>query len=270
LHEVECIFFLVRATPKVVDLYRGWLGAVVFSCVRCFLRLVSNQSVRVFVVVTLAVASLAPSARADTIVSFPVVNGNSGDFDFILGQSVTTPGGGPWNNITFNFYNSSGAFATGNMYLLNQEYLGTPSALSSSTSGYLATGTATGGTAWVFDPSVTLQANIQYYFYMSSTNGTYIKISTDYADGNAYNATDTSSSYMYSVGSDVNFQLSGDPAPAPLPGAGLLSYLVVGCGALTALRKKLRARVSALFAVLKFRLREVAARKPGALTVVPS
>ena len=55
------------------------------------------------------------------------------------GQSVTTPTGGPWGNISCNFINGidGSAYARGGLYVLTQSYAGTPAGLSTSTTGYL-------------------------------------------------------------------------------------------------------------------------------------
>jgi hypothetical protein len=179
-----------------------------------------------------ALFGLAPPARADTIVQSTATNSSLSDL--ALGQSVLTPNGGPWGNITFNFYNSSNnPFAVGSLYLLNQAYGGTPANLSSSTTGYIATGTASGGTSWVFDPSVTLQSNMTYFFYMGSTSGaTGLKYSTvnPYAGGNDYATSSATSNFVDQPTVDAAFTLSGTPNPGPLPGSGLLSWAALCFG----------------------------------------
>jgi hypothetical protein len=228
---------------------------------RWFLRLAPVQAARVLrsstrllalAAIAIAVSSLAPIARADTITEYRVHNAGVNGSATPVGQSVTTPTGGPWHSITFNFYDfGSNPFATGNLYLLDQAYAGTPAALSSSTTGYIGTGTASGG-VWTFDPSVTLQASTQYFFYLDTVPGTTLQSDSanGYAGGRLYVAGSTASNYFSSAGDDLNFTLEGTASPAPIPGAGLLSYLVVGCGGLTAFRKKLRARAAALLAAL--------------------
>eukprot|EP00456_Euglypha_rotunda_P024802 TRINITY_DN20210_c0_g1_i4.p2 TRINITY_DN20210_c0_g1~~TRINITY_DN20210_c0_g1_i4.p2 ORF type:complete len:106 (+),score=26.47 TRINITY_DN20210_c0_g1_i4:199-516(+) len=74
----------------------------------------------------------AVSSIAGTIVEYNGAN-TSTDSAFI-GQSITTPSGGPWTNVTFNLYDvSDNPSANGTLYLLTQEYLGAPNALSSGT-----------------------------------------------------------------------------------------------------------------------------------------
>src|SRR5690242_7666954 len=78
---------------------------------------------------------------ADVVREQLIQSGGAGTF--ALGQSLMTPAGGPWNNLTFNWFDTGGTpnlgvpspIATGTLFLLNQEYLGTPAALSAATSG---------------------------------------------------------------------------------------------------------------------------------------
>src|SRR5262245_59696837 len=81
-------------------------------------------------------------------------------FKYIPGQSFTTPAGGPWNHITFNFFTPTGtATAGGTLYIFTSPYTGTPEDLSSSTT-YLAKSTGVSNGAYMFDPTtVTLQPN---------------------------------------------------------------------------------------------------------------
>jgi hypothetical protein len=229
------------------------LGAGVFSRLRWRQRSALGQAASFLAAygrlislfaIAFVVSSLAAIARADTIAQY--VGGTyetvvvSGSY---LGQSVTTTGGGPWNNITLNFYDSStnNPYAIGNIYLLNQEYTGSPSGLSASTTGYLGEGTASGG-VWVFDASTTLQPNTQYFFYQDGNTSfnTSIFFGTSYTGGTVYENS-CSGDYCSTGGDSLNFTVSGSPtsAPAPIPGAGLLSYLLVGFGGLVRFRKKI-------------------------------
>ena len=155
------------------------------------------------------------------------------------------------------------------MFLLNQSYSGAAASLSSSTTGYIATGTASGGT-WTFDPSVLLQGNTQYFFYMQSASGSLLKLDTadPYPGGTGY--LDNGAGYGSTPTADMAFTLSGaQAAPARVPGAGLLSYLIVGCGGAVAFRKKLRARAAALLAAVMRALSDATASKTGALGLWP-
>jgi hypothetical protein len=70
----------------------------------------------------------------------------------VFGESFTTPSGGPWSGIQFNFYSDvppTAPAATGDAFLLTQEYLGTPSAHGSSTPGFLAESTGISGGKYI-------------------------------------------------------------------------------------------------------------------------
>src|SRR4030088_860863 len=94
------------------------------------------------------------------------VTSGTGSGTFVPGQSVTTPVGGPFDNIFFNWYNSTGApTAAGSLFALTQSYTGTPAALSAATPGFLASTSTINSGVYVFTPGVTLQGNTQYFFY---------------------------------------------------------------------------------------------------------
>jgi hypothetical protein len=210
---------------------------------------------RLLALVALAIASLAAAARADTIKEFLGGTFNLHTTAGIYSQWVTTPSGGPWTNITFNFYEPptpGTPYAIGNLYLLDHAYAGAPSSLSSSS--YIGVAAASGGTSWVFDPSVTLQANTQYYFYMDTpSDASHLLFSTAANTDTAYYYSDPVWADISSPDGAFNFTLSGTPtgSPGPLPGAGLLSYLVAGCTGLAACRKKLGERTASLLAAMK-------------------
>ena len=167
------------------------------------------------------------AASAGTLVQYTGGTGVATDF---LGESFTTPAGGPWNNLMFNFFSDTPPVtpaAAGTAFLLTQEYLGTPAGLSSGTAGFLAQSTGISAGVYLFDPSVTLQSNTTYYLYenasmISSGSG------TDGSSGaHAYFA-GTSSDAFNAVGAGeiANFQLSsGVPEPSTF---GLLGLSVVG------------------------------------------
>jgi hypothetical protein len=84
------------------------------------------------------------------------------------GQEVTTPDGGPWANIQFNFWDIDGnVYALGDLYLLAEPHIGSPASLSRSAPGFIGTAAAIEN-KWTFDENITLQPNQHYYFYMSS------------------------------------------------------------------------------------------------------
>ena len=148
-----------------------------------------------------------------------------------MGQSVTTPSGGPWSQITFNYYEGGDTpageyfldfggdpFAIGDLFLLSQAYFGNHDNLSSSTTGYLAKSTGTqadgSGLEWTFAAEVTLQADTQYWFYMDSYPGEVLGINAAYSGGDMYYA--WAAPYRLSSPSDARFQLEGVPEPSTL------------------------------------------------------
>jgi hypothetical protein len=96
---------------------------------------------------------------ADTIVQ-NTAGASSNIVSIEVGQSLTTGAGGPWNNITFAFLGPAGNVAGGDLFILSSAYSGTPSGLSSATSGFLAQSTGVGGGAWTFAPTFTLAQRI--------------------------------------------------------------------------------------------------------------
>ncbi len=94
----------------------------------------------------------------------------------LWGQSFTTPTGGTWNSIKFNFFNGSNApVAAGGLYALSQSYAGAPNALSSSTPGFLGFTNVISGGQWQFS-GLTLNANTQYFFYMDGEITEFVKL----------------------------------------------------------------------------------------------
>jgi hypothetical protein len=103
---------------------------------------------------------------AGTIVQ-DVTGTTSSGFAAYWGVNFVTPAGGPWNDLTFNFYADSGVTvpsAAGNLYLLSAPYTGAPDALSTGVSGFIAEASVSGG-VWTFAPSVTVAAGTQYYVF---------------------------------------------------------------------------------------------------------
>ncbi|AMV27469.1 hypothetical protein VT84_23920 [Gemmata sp. SH-PL17] len=168
---------------------------------------------------------------------------------FAVGQSFTTATGGPWDHITFNFFASGGAttpVASGTLYLLDQEYLGRAIDLSTSTPGFLATGTATAAGVYAFDSGVTLQAQTQYFVYTSAAIGTNIAVTLpgDYGGGKAYN-NQPNLNFASPFGgiSDALFRVQGEvagPPPVAAPEPASVTLGLLGAGGLFALRRRLR------------------------------
>jgi hypothetical protein len=140
-----------------------------------------------------------------------------------LGQSFTTPSGGPWDDVTFNFYSDlppTTPTAAGTAFLLSKEYLGTPSNLSSSTPGFLGESTGITGGRYVFPAALELQPGNQYFVYGNRalpehTGGNSISGGMEYITRLPW------VNWVSADGLSANFTLSGDvvsgvPEPSPL------------------------------------------------------
>ena len=107
--------------------------------------------------------------------------------------------------------------------MLNQEYLGTPAALTAATAGYIAQSQFIANGVYVFAPSVTIQPNTTYFFY---TNQTVLNNSGDgnVIPGSAYAGLGSGGAYIIAPeGADARFRLQGE---VPEPHAGLLAILI--------------------------------------------
>jgi hypothetical protein len=174
---------------------------------------------------------LAVSAHA-----VPIVQYLNGTFSyagaFTEGESFTTPGGGPWNSISFNFYSNIPATtpaAQGTAFLLSMAYAGTPAALSNATPGFIASSISNAGGIYTFNSSVTLQPNTQYWIFSNTAFG----ISGSTTAGTAAQSLYTSNGGAFaSNGLQVaNFTLNGalatpEPTTALLLGAGMLALVL--------------------------------------------
>ena len=144
-----------------------------------------------------------------------------------------TPGGGPWGNITFNFFSdvdpASTPLAAGDAFLLTQEYLGPVSGLSSATPGFLAESTGISGGKYTFDWSLMLSGNTEYWIYEDAPIQT---------TGASTGETPSLQAYFLNDGdfctcntSLTNFELDGSTVPEPgtwltgLTGFGILGLL---------------------------------------------
>ena len=142
---------------------------------------------------------------------------------FALGQSFTTPAGGPWNNLAFNWFDTGGApnpgvpnpIAAGTLFLLNQQYLGTPGALSAATAGYVAQSQSIAGGVYIFNSNVAVQPNSVYFAYTNQA------VPNNSGDGNviagsAYGDIGAGGTYALLGGSiDARFRLQGSVIPEP-------------------------------------------------------
>lgn len=175
---------------------------------------------------------LSSTASATIIVENTGGPGSGGSSDF-YGQSFTTPSGSSFDSIEFNFFSDvppTTPVANGTLYLLSSAYSGTPSALSSSTTGYIASSTGVSGGMYVFDVSVTLQPDTQYFVYADTAllpSGGNV-----FGSEESYKASTSGSSFGTNGGASANFEVTGsavtDVVPEPtsfllvLPAIGLL------------------------------------------------
>ncbi len=113
------------------------------------------------------------SSRAGTVAESRL--GYALSFTTYVGQSFTTGPAAEYAGISFNLYRTKGNPSTNpyadpdyTYYLLSKEFLGRYDQLSDTTSGFIAKTTGVRGDQYVFDPSVTLLGNTQYWLYGSS------------------------------------------------------------------------------------------------------
>jgi hypothetical protein len=141
------------------------------------------------------------------------------------GQSFTTGPALEYSNLSFNFYQwdvglPAYAPATQTYFLLNKEFLGRNDQLSAATPGFMATTTGVSGDQWVFDPSVTLLGNTQYWLYGNgsydvSTLGTFAVGST-YSGGQLYaSGGGPENAFSAESGYDLAFTINSGLVPEP-------------------------------------------------------
>jgi hypothetical protein len=166
--------------------------------------------------VSVLLAFAATGASAGIISS--ATSGTNGNVAGFIGQSVTTPGTVTgWNNITFDFF-SNGPGTTpaafGTLFILTQKYTGTPAALSSGTTGFVASSTSIVSGVYQFNSTVTLAANTTYYFYENTALA--VGAVTGSASGTtSYFASSSATAFSSTGVGTTNYQLSGTATPEP-------------------------------------------------------
>ncbi len=171
-----------------------------------------------------ALFTVCRSAEAVPIAEFTTgVNGGT----FFVGQSVTTPGAGPWNELAFNWFDLNGAAtAGGTLFVYDQAFAGNPGALSAAAPGFIGQSANIVAGVWHFAPSVVLQANTQYFFYssvaltVSGSGGP----ATAYPGGSGYFSNGTEA-FFTDPSDDANFRLTGTAVPEPATGLLVLTGL---------------------------------------------
>ena len=136
-----------------------------------------------------------------------------------VGQSFTTPGGGPWNNITVNFATTAGTpVALGTLYLFTAAYSGTPAALSGA--GAFATSVSIVSNQWTFASGVSLASSTLYFFYSDALFGANAiggSASNPYAGGDNYYTFSSTTAFSLNAGADARFNVSGTSSAVPEP-----------------------------------------------------
>jgi hypothetical protein len=159
---------------------------------------------------------------------------------YFYGQSFTAAAGGPFHDITFNFYDPSGLpSAVGVGFLLSQVYTGDPSSLNSSTPGFLGSANASGN-LYSFADSLTLQGGTQYFFFENMKVPSITGVAP-YGGGIGYYSVDSSSNFLTSF-SNTNFTVTGDTGAVPPAAPEPSPFVLLGTGILgmaRAARRKL-------------------------------
>jgi hypothetical protein len=143
----------------------------------------------------------------------------------------------------FNWFINAGPTASGTLFLLTQEYLGTPAGLSAATPGFVASTATISAGVWSFAPGVTVQSNTQYFFYSNQA----LQISGGlnlYAGGILY-WTVGSPTFVGQNTDDFDFLLQGTPTAAAVPEPG--TFVLLGLGIVgAAARRRMQAPIARL------------------------
>jgi len=183
-------------------------------------------------------------ALAVTAQAGPIVQYLNGTFSFAAGapegESFTTPGGGPWNSLSFNFYFNIPATtpaAPGTAFLLSMAYAGTPAALSNATPGFIASSTSNAGGIYAFASTVALQPNTEYWIFTNAVS----VMSGSITAGTSAQSQYTGVPFVNFPSQVLNFTLSGIQA-TPEPSTWALTGVAL-CGLVFFVRRTRRVRL---------------------------
>lgn len=165
--------------------------------------------------VAAAALMVAANGAANAAVLVSNTTGSSSSTSY-AGQSFTLGGtnADSFNNITFSFFSGTNAVASGVLSIFSAAVSANPTATATATANLVGRSTGIFNGAYVFDSSVTLVGNTQYFAYANVSQTLTYSSANVLAGGNRYSTTSASSNYSSSTGSDYKFLLSAVPEPA--------------------------------------------------------
>ncbi len=154
-----------------------------------------------------------------------------------FGQKITMPAGSSYGTLVFGIASQGGyGTANGSLWLLDQEYLGTPAGLSAATPGYMAEASSPVGHEWAFSPSVNLAPSTAYWFYNDTSSSWGDGASASSVGGSEYRLSGPNFYVPYGGVYAMDFKLTGEE---PIPEPATLSLVAMGAlGMLMRRRRK--------------------------------